>query len=745
MKHNFFKNFYTFDFYKGLVLTFFIGTVLYLAISLGRFNEGLVFIFGVLFAFFANVEGTTKHRTLGMVAAVGVALFNTLICLLTADFTPVFYILTWLVLLFSTSLLAAYGYRGSMLAFSGLFAVVMSFSYQRLALPNSYILELLALGGVAYIGVSLLVHRIIKNRTIEFLLADTIELTATYLQVQEKLNWEESTDTLKLQNTLLKTQSAINEKHEALRVVLLHNVEKITASGKTKRYYLLFLELITVYEMAIGNYIQVDEWKTELGEHFEKTQAFRKVSKAMIDELNLLAEAIRFRKAYGLPVAISDLLRAAEHVITEYVAAVKPPKAREGALLMRNLHDYEVRQWQRLQLIDKIYNQLVANENPSFKKQTSTLFITDEVYSLNVLRANFSLDSAIFRHGLRLTLAVLLAFFVGKVLQQPFANWIIVTVIVILRPNYGLTKNRLKNRIIGTIIGAIFAVSVLLITQNTWIYGSLAILATLIGFTYIQKNYRIAAACITIGILFLYAVIMENPLEIIQIRLLDTLLGAAISFMAIFMIFPSWEVHTIQESIIQAIDANKAYLESVNELYHTKEEASVTYKLIRKEAFLANGNLNAAFLRMTEEPKSKRQQIHRTYAMVLLNHTFLSATAALSAYIQTHTTTSASEHFELIIRYIVGKLDNAIEILQEMALSPLPSREQVTKAQEVLYDKYDLLNRLRDKEWEQTHTPMSEGLRAKFQEGKLIINQLNWLVELAEQSAEMSKVIREKN
>lgn len=55
---------------------------------------------------------------------------------------------------------------------------------------------------------------------------------------------------------------------------------------------------------------------------------------------------------------------------------------------------------------------------------------------------------------------------------------------------------------------------------------------------------------------------------------------------------------------------------------------------------------------MQEEPKSKKDQANNIYAVVLLNHTFLSAVASFSAYIQGHTTTQVSEEFETVSEYI---------------------------------------------------------------------------------------------
>jgi uncharacterized membrane protein YccC len=40
-----------------------------------------------------------------------------------------------------------------------------------------------------------------------------------------------------------------------------------------------------------------------------------------------------------------------------------------------------------------------------------------------------------------------------------------------MRPSYGLTKERSKDRIIGTFIGAAVAFGIVLVTHNTILYG----------------------------------------------------------------------------------------------------------------------------------------------------------------------------------------------------------------------------------------------------------------------------------
>jgi uncharacterized membrane protein YccC len=71
-----------------------------------------------------------------------------------------------------------------------------------------------------------------------------------------------------------------------------------------------------------------------------------------------------------------------------------------------------------------------------------------------------------FRHSFRLTIAILFAW-AGNIFEIQNTYWILLTIIVIMRPSYGLTKERSKDRIIGTFIGAAVAFGIVLVTHNT--------------------------------------------------------------------------------------------------------------------------------------------------------------------------------------------------------------------------------------------------------------------------------------
>jgi uncharacterized membrane protein YccC len=67
-----------------------------------------------------------------------------------------------------------------------------------------------------------------------------------------------------------------------------------------------------------------------------------------------------------------------------------------------------------------------------------------------------------------------------------------------------------------------------LLTQNVVVYAVLAFVSLVFAFALIQQNYKFAAALITISIIFVYSLINPDAFEVIQYRVIDTIIGATI-------------------------------------------------------------------------------------------------------------------------------------------------------------------------------------------------------------------------
>jgi uncharacterized membrane protein YccC len=68
--------------------------------------------------------------------------------------------------------------------------------------------------------------------------------------------------------------------------------------------------------------------------------------------------------------------------------------------------------------------------------------ITHQEISTDLFINNLTLKSESFRHSLRVSIAVIAGFFVSKLFNIGHSYWVLLTIIVILKPAFSLTKKR---------------------------------------------------------------------------------------------------------------------------------------------------------------------------------------------------------------------------------------------------------------------------------------------------------------
>jgi len=140
---------------------------------------------------------------------------------------------------------------------------------------------------------------------------------------------------------------------------------------------------------------------------------------------------------------------------------------------------------------------------------------------------------------------------------------------------------------------------------------------------------------------------------VVEERIIDTVIGSTIAFIASYLIFPSWEFEQIQHNLSDVINANTCYLNKISESILGREVTSMEYKLARKDVYVKSANLSAAFERMTSEPKSKQRKIKDVHKFVVLNHILSSYIATIASSVVTRTIhKSAGENLKLIRKSI---------------------------------------------------------------------------------------------
>lgn len=724
------------NFYRGVLQTIAVLIPLASFYAFGQITHAIPIAIGVFLNAPGNTPGTLKRKIYSILIGTSLIMAVTLI-MSFAKINFLLLITAIAALTFLSALISAYGFRGSLIAFSGLLAVVLSLSRDVSEFGIWLHVGLMGVGGLWFLFVVCIFHWLAPKKDEDQLLSETLFITGSYLKTRGKLLVEKE-NREPLLNEILKLQTQLNEKHEILRELLLSERLKSGRSHFDEKRVLIFISLVDILELALANTIDYNKIDI-IFKNRKALKKFKKMNITMGKHLQVLSEILVHKKKVqskqDLLVGLSQTLK----FIEKHIKKVQLPEGREGILILRNLYDYQEQQVDKVRAIRRIMNNVSQETKITLKRKEVKQFITTENYSTRILLRHLTIQSPIFRHSLRLTIAVVIGFIFGTLVGIKNPYWIMLTLVVLMRPSYGLTKERAINRIIGTLIGAAFATIVILITSNTIVYMILAAISLTIAFSLLQQSYRSAAAFITVNIIFIYALFDPNSFAVVKYRVLDTAIGAILAVIANYSLWPTWEFMNLKPIISNTIKKNKAYLLAIKELYHTKDTNNLNYKVARKDAFLGISNLNAAFQRMTQDPKSKQKEVGLIYEIVSLNNTFLSALASTGSFIQNHETTTSSEYFDAFISHIENQLENS-EVLLDKDKEPIIKQHlSIETAQEKLKNSYDLLSKERDQQIKDGQTAIDKKMRTQLQEALLINNQLTWLKTLSEDIHKSSK------
>lgn len=621
-------------------------------------------------------------------------------------------------LTFAIAYISIYGFRASLISFSGLMALVLSFGNDLKGLDIFQYIVLIGVGGLWYLLLAKIWHRIYPEGETEELLSETYLLTSEFLKTRGKLVGP-NVDYEKLQAKLLNLQSELTENHEILREILILSKKTSGWSHYQDNRLLIFVQLVDMLETAIANPVNYDRMDALFNEHPQYIKIFQDLIFEMSHQLQMISEAGNNKTS--LPN--NDILIQCFEDVRFEIGLLRESLDYEEYLMLQNLLGYQEKQFDKLKRIKWLLGSPDTTEIDPIDRKAAKRFVAHQDYDPILLLKNFSFKSTIFRHSIRLAVTVMIGYALGSIFafQNPYS--ILFILIITMRPNYGLTKSRAKDRIIGTLIGGVIASGMVFLIQDPYVYGILGVVSLIIALSMLQKNYRAAATFITLSVVFIYAILSPNILTVIQFRLMDTVVGAGLSIAALLWLWPTWEFVEIKSSIKKSVKANKDFLHKITEYYQLKGNLPTSYNIARKEAFLATSGLSSSFQRMAQEPKSKQKGVDKIYELVVLNHTFLASLASLSTYIQHHKTTEASEQFKMVTEQIEKNLERVLQCLNgtkgdsKQALSENIHFEEQLPAFNSLYFR-DLAS-------------LDKQAERDLQEAHLVWGQLQWLFNIS--------------
>ena len=391
-------------------------------------------------------------------------------------------------------------------------------------------------------------------------------------------------------------------------VINIYNKE--VDSNKLLPYLQRFMLLQSLHERAASSHEQYETLKEKI-EYKELLEGFSELLHQLSHATRLLADNLLTNTTYSHPISIDWIISSLQYEIDKL-----PPHDKQLLeLLLYNL----MRSHQSLK---KIYN---IKESTSIPKLG-----VDNRGTWERIKEQLDFTHPRLRYAIRLSSCFLIAYTLTILFNLENGEWIILTSLFVSQPTYSETRKRLFQRIYGTMTGVIAGI---LLTQLTSSSGQLILILVSIYFFFyfLRTQYSYAVIFITIYVLASNSFNGETEVHILAPRLIDTIIGASLSFLAIRFLWPNWQYKQIPRLISNALTTNAKYLKEINtQLLHNNSD-DYNYRLARRLAHKADNALTLAWQSMQIEPQKKQRLIQKAFTLTFLNHALLSHLSALGA------------------------------------------------------------------------------------------------------------------
>lgn len=350
--------------------------------------------------------------------------------------------------------------------------------------------------------------------------------------------------------------------------------------------------------------------------------------------------------------------------------------------------------------LKKINRRLLHLTEKSTRIKSGSQLADDEKIEINDIwpriRSQLRLSSPLFRHALRLSLALCIGYGIIQGFHPNNGYWIMLTTLFVCRQNFSSTRIVFGQRILGTFLGLVLGFLLLFLFADLQSQVVLMVIAGVIFFAAKDKNYTLATLVITLLVLFCFNQSGQG-FAVIMPRLGDTLLGAFIAVIASSFFFPDWASLHQKECMQTCINANQDYLAKVITQYRLGKKDNLSYRIARRNAHKKDAKLSKLLSDIELEPQRYKKELSRNYRFLTLNHSLLNYISALGA----HRQKVKSDSDYLLIKHKYNEIRLHLEIisqeLQEKEKALIPSekttkdREPDTKAANILFKQLEMI------------------------------------------------------
>jgi hypothetical protein len=430
---------------------------------------------------------------------------------------------------------------------------------------------------------------------------------------------------------------------------------------------------------------------TQLLDLIEDLDSTGRVIIAFRGVLNLLGQEPWFD-------SVRDELRAFTEVLTRLAREISSAVARRGAIidstslqaavdrLLPRLqesesaakHDFTRNELRRtVELLAREFNRLAettgqlrtGKANAPHPAQERARPRLERLNFITELRNNLSFQSSTFRHALRLAAASAIAGILASAFHLTRGYWIPMTVVVVLKPNFGGTLHRAVQRITGTVAGALLAALVLWFIHDTWWLLAILALLSFATLTLRWANYVAFSLALTPMIMVMLDLAHPGTITDSFLRILHTIIGGVLAIVAGYLLFPLWERSKLPSQLAEAYLTTSRFLQALFAL--GKERLSVTET--RKKSGLAVANAVNAGQRLLSEPPHLRGDVEPVLASINFCRDIFYSLSAVAHLPKEKLELIRSETVQPVARQLADDLDKlGLSLQSGQPPKPLP-------------------------------------------------------------------------
>ncbi|MCC2595043.1 FUSC family protein [Pusillimonas sp. MFBS29] len=600
--------------------------------------------------------GPRRYGTNGMMAAILLGSLTAFIAGMASSHS----LLIWFVvplLCFIFSMFTVFGKQGGLLGFACL--LIMALTMREPLAPHAVLEHTLYsfLGGVFYFLYSLAAHRLLWHREEQQALSVALFATAEYMAARSRF-YDVNTDLENNYRLLIHAQSDMTEKHQAARDTILRELPKRhTRADRLHTTSLnVFIDMVALLDSLVATHTDYATLRRSLPDSDALIFA-RDALKKLSANVEHIALNIARDKHVRERNSVKAELRAFEFELETY---------RRDGIIDRDPEIYAllVQVLRRLRNATRLVDRMATHTSGTTDAglvdtrldKSLDRFLARKKWRLGMLTSNLRLDSSHFRYASRVAIAALLAMSISGLwpylgtLERVAPNlsthsyWIVLTVLIVMKPGFALTRQRNGWRLTGTLIGCALALALFSVTQNTDIYLAVLIVCCVLGYSLIQLNFMAAAIFNTVFVLLVFHFLSPGSNAVIGERLVDTVIGCGLALLCSY-ILPWWE-HRYMGSLAKAAKkANQEFfltglryaglsraqaaahaegLEQTLALDAEQQEAELAWRVARKNMHIAFSNFASAFYRMMDEPIRRQANVPELNNLLIQNHVLAS-------------------------------------------------------------------------------------------------------------------------